>query len=509
MNSAPHARARDARSGRRPRDGDARAAHLAIAAQRNASAPAPVDEHARARSDGSEPVPAVEDGGERVEERRGLVGEPLGNALQVAGDDRRRDSEQLRKRAPRAVGVRRRAEVRVPVPAVFAGAAGARHPGHDALAEDPAGPRLSPTATTSPQSSWPIVTGSGMRRVPAREQLQVRAAGQRRPHAQDDLAGARARARELALLEPADRRLDERSQAYFLRSPTKRARSGSRPPRSGRTAHRFDRLLDLLGEHRARALDAPDPGNVALPAAASLPERLAERRGVRLDVEQVVLDLEREADPLAVEVESAQASSRRRRRGCRRRRARRGSAGPSCSRGSRATSVLRRRGSVLGLEVRDLAADHAARADRFDDRLEHPHLRRRELAPLRVRARSARGRGSAARLPRGSPSPRRRRRGRSARRAAGRRCRARAGRRGSASRCGSSRGRRPARGASSSVAAERVSPAARQRIGRSRLPPAKTRVADGPVERRSATRRRRAAAASSSAVDVRAAARPG
>src|SRR5438477_3530595 len=71
-------------------------------------------------------------------------------------------------------------------------------------------------------------------------------------------------------------------------------------------ARGFDRLIDLFGQHRARARDSPDGRKSRLAGGRVLSRRLAERRGIRLDVEQIVLDLESEADRAAVGIKKGE-----------------------------------------------------------------------------------------------------------------------------------------------------------------------------------------------------------
>ena len=265
-------------------------------------------------------------------------------------------------------------------------------------------------------------------------------------HAHDDLARSRAAARRRSRCSNRPtRRLDEglhdaaagaatdadcadRRASGFPR-PTKRARSGSRPPPPGSSPAAATRLARASREHPARALDAPDGRERRLAGRGVLARRLAEGRRVRLDVEQVVLDLEREADRAPVAVEPREIFV--------------------CREGEDAAHGERRADQAAGLALVDrgdeLLRGGAARRSPRDPppgRRSCPSSRsrrrpRRAPAAWRPRrspragiARASRGRASAARRPRGSPSPRRRRRGRSARPAAGRRCRAPGGRRG-------------------------------------------------------------------------------
>ena len=109
-NRAPNRAARPARSGRRPAIDDLEAAARRDGAHRNAERAGAVDEQrARGRA---QPVPAVEDRGERIEEGRDLVVEALRNAVEVRGDDARGHPDVLGEGAPHPVRVAGGAEVR-------------------------------------------------------------------------------------------------------------------------------------------------------------------------------------------------------------------------------------------------------------------------------------------------------------------------------------------------------------------------------------------------------------
>src|SRR5450759_3069387 len=143
------------------------------------------------------------------------------------------------------------------------------------------------------------------------------------------------------------------------------------PPRARKRARDLDRLLDLLLEHRARTLDAPDRRKRDLAGGRVLARRFAERGGVGLDVQQVVLDLEGEADGAPVRVEALEVLVAGEGE-----EAADGERGPDQAAG---LALVDPQDQIFGvrlllflLQVRDLAADHAGRADRFDDRVDRP-----------------------------------------------------------------------------------------------------------------------------------------
>src|SRR5262249_28084173 len=146
-----------------------------------------------------------------------------GHAVQVARHDRRGHADELRERAPRAVRVRRAAEVLAPAAAVAADAAGSGDARDDALA---GAPRRHPAADRDDLAGQLVAHRERERdaRVAALEDLQVRAARDGAPHAHDDLSRSRRGRRDLPLLEAADLGLDEgehgRALTYhFLRFP--------------------------------------------------------------------------------------------------------------------------------------------------------------------------------------------------------------------------------------------------------------------------------------------------
>ena len=108
-------------------------------------------------------------------------------------------------------------------------------------------------------------------------------------------------------------------------TPAARRRNGRRPSgsrRRRRTAPARFGLLDELRKPGARAVDAEQIDQRRLAVGRILAGGLAERRGVALDVEQVVGDLERLADHLAVAVDAPRAWPSARCRGSRPRRSR-------------------------------------------------------------------------------------------------------------------------------------------------------------------------------------------
>src|SRR5258708_28501367 len=65
----------------------------------------------------------------------------------------------------------------------------------------------------------------------------------------------------------------------------------------------FDRLLDFFAQQGAGPVDSPDCGECRLAGGRVLARGLAERRGVRLEIQEVILDLEREADGAAIRIQ--------------------------------------------------------------------------------------------------------------------------------------------------------------------------------------------------------------
>ena len=167
------------------------------------------------------------------------------------------------------------------------------------------------------------------------------------------------------------------------RSPTNRARSGRRPPPPGSVRGRLDGFLDLLGEPRSRASDPPHRRERELVRREVGPGALSERRGVGLDVEQVVLDLKGEAEGAAVVSTFASTSS-----GAKARIAPDTSAArmsrPVFALVNREETLTRTALLALGLEVRDLASDHPAASDRVRTTAEHAHLGGSEAFSVRV-----------------------------------------------------------------------------------------------------------------------------
>ena len=79
---------------------------------------------------------------------------------------------------------------------------------------------------------------------------------------------------------------------------------GQDSPLAWQVTRGFDRLVDFFAQHSAGAVDTPDGGERRLAGGRVLARGLAERRGVRLEVEEVVLDLEGQADRAAIGVQA-------------------------------------------------------------------------------------------------------------------------------------------------------------------------------------------------------------
>src|SRR6185369_11654400 len=120
-------------------------------------------------------------------------------AVQICPHDRRRDPQEFREGPPRPVRKSGRAEILASATAVLAGAAWPGDAGHDALAGVEIADAL-PHLDDLPARLVPHRHGQRDARMPAREELQIRAADDGRADPQDDLAGSRPRNRELALL---------------------------------------------------------------------------------------------------------------------------------------------------------------------------------------------------------------------------------------------------------------------------------------------------------------------
>lgn len=186
----------------------------------------------------------MQDGRERIQERRGLVRQPRRDGVEVRPDDTGRDAKELRECAPCPVGVGERAEVRHSRLALAALPARARDPRHDPVS-DPEG--LHRFTGFHDLAARLVTHRHGKRdlRVTAREELDVGPARERRSNAEHHFSPARARHREIPLLEGADRGLDERAHGA----------AGS----------------DLPVAHESREIrePAPAPGRVRAAAIAS------------------------------------------------------------------------------------------------------------------------------------------------------------------------------------------------------------------------------------------------
>ncbi len=172
-----------------------------------AERPRAVDQE-RLRRRSPEPVPSVQDRGERIEERGDLVGKVRRRPVEVRPHDRRRHAQKLRERAPRSFRVSEGAEVRASAEAVAAGPARPRHRGHDPIAGAKSGDSFAGFDDLA-AGLVPHRHGERDPRVSPREKLQVRAASQRGANTEHDLARTRAGNGKIPFLVLPDRRLDE------------------------------------------------------------------------------------------------------------------------------------------------------------------------------------------------------------------------------------------------------------------------------------------------------------
>src|SRR5262249_19299397 len=216
-----------------------------------------------------EAIPTVKNGRQRIQKRGDLVGDIVGNAMKIRSHDRGWHSEKFRERAPRAVGMAGGAEIRETTPALVACAAWTGYAGHHAVADGEA----SHTLSNLHDLARTFVSHRHRQcdpRVPAREEFQVRPTRQRGPDPQDHFSRTGLRHRKIALAKLPDGGLNE--SLHALRSSTNRAKSGRRPPRRGSVVA-VSTASSIFSRSIARERSTPQiPGNVALPAAASLPE---------------------------------------------------------------------------------------------------------------------------------------------------------------------------------------------------------------------------------------------
>ena len=236
----------------------------------------------------AEPVPAVEDGGERIEKRGGLVGSASGRPMEVRPPRRRPAHARTRRRLPRSG---RRARPRTG----WRGRAGSPRSGR--TVPRPPGTTRRPRAIgvdarrpTSDDFAAELVAHrdgkrdarhgprvSSFRSVPQVSAVRTRTIAS---------PGPGSRRRDVALGELADRGLDEGSSSgdrMIGRSGDRRiggaissrfsladeSRQIGQHRRRRELAGGRDGLVDRLREHAVRALDAPDDG-----------ERRLARRGV-------------------------------------------------------------------------------------------------------------------------------------------------------------------------------------------------------------------------------------